>query len=430
MVPPRHRVAALGVAVIVVSVAACGSASKPASTPTPTAETRPATVTTIPPHPPTGQTPTAAAGTAAATAWPEALHDSRHSSSALAVGPDAGKILWTRKLGAALTAGAVVAADGTIYDSGGNGILHALNPSTGTDIWTYNGGGSTDNNEDLSVSPAILADGTIAWPGPNGTLDGISPAGKLLWQEKLAGTVLSPAVGSSGTLYVADSKGDVEAFRASAAGATRSWKINVGASSFAFGSPAIGPNGAIYVTSGRDLIALADHGSRASVTWRYQAGAQIEVSASVAPDGTIVLGTNDPYEYGIAPAGKVAWRYPRKIFSFSTPAVSADGIAYFGDNDGYVDAVRAATGQVLGRYGVHTRALSSMGAGVWTAPLVDSRHDVYFGTASGHVIGLNYDGGLLFDLPTGSVVASYPALTANGTLLIGSENGTLYAIHT
>ncbi len=42
----------------------------------------------------------------------------------------------------------------------------------------------------------------------------------------------------------------------------------------------------------------------------------------VAPGGTVVPGTKRPYEYGITSPGKVAWRYPRKVFSYSTPAVT------------------------------------------------------------------------------------------------------------
>ncbi len=33
-------------------------------------------------------------------------------------------------------------------------------------------------------------------------------------------------------------------------------------------------------------------------------------------------------------------------------------------------------------------------------------------------------------MATAAIVASYPAMTADGTLLIGSDNGTLYAFHT
>jgi outer membrane protein assembly factor BamB len=148
----------------------------------------------------------------------------------------------------------------------------------------------------------------------------------------------------------------------------------------------------------------------------------------VAPDGTVILGTNDAFEYGINSTGQVAWRYPRKVFSYSTPAATADGLAYFGDNDGYVDVVSASNGHVVGRYDGTTKAISANGIGIWTAPLVDAHHDVYFGTASGHVIGFSYTGTKLFDIRTGAIVASYPAITANGTLIIGSDNGTVYAI--
>ncbi|MDQ6838194.1 MAG: PQQ-binding-like beta-propeller repeat protein, partial [Actinomycetota bacterium] len=374
-----------------------------------------------------GPVPTAAAGIGSPAPWGAALHDRAHSGASVAAGPTTGSLRWTRNLGAPVVAGPVVAADGTIYESANNGILHALDPATGTDKWTFDGGGSSANNQDLSTSPAILGDGTILWPGPNSALDAVDPTGKLLWQQKLAGTVLSPAVASGGEVYVADSVGDVAALDATAAGAQQLWRINVGTVSF--GSPAIGADGTVYVTADRDLVALADGGNHATVKWRFAAGSDIEVSASVAPDGTIILGTNDAYEYGITPAGAVAWRYPRRVFSYSTPAATADGLAYFGDNNGYVDVVKASAGTVVGRYDATSTAISSNGIGVWTAPLVDNHHDVYFGTASGHIVGFSYNGARLFDHATGAIVASYPAMTADGTLIIGSDDGTLYAFH-
>lgn len=237
---------------------------------------------------------------------------------------------------------------------------------------------------------------------------------------------LSPAVSANGTIYVADSTGDLTALTAAGISATQIWTLSLGATSF--GSPAIGPDGTIYATAGRYLIAVKDKGGHGQILWRFAAGSDIEVSASVAPDGTVILGTNDPFEYGVSPQGRVKWRYPRQIFSYSTPAATPDGLAYFGDNAGYVDVVTAATGESLGRYDGTAKALSSVGLGVWTAPLVDSSHDVYFGTASGHVFGYSWNGTKLFDLATGATVDSYPALTSAGTLLIGSDNGNLYAI--
>lgn len=77
---------------------------------------------------------------------------------------------------------------------------------------------------------------------------------------------------------------------------------------------------------------------------------------------------------------------------------------------------------MIGRYNATTKAISNDGIGVWTAPLVDAHHNVYLGTASGHILGFSYSGTKLFDVATAAIVASYPAMTADGTLLIGSDN--------
>jgi outer membrane protein assembly factor BamB len=103
--------------------------------------------------------------------------------------------------------------------------------------------------------------------------------------------------------------------------------------------------------------------------------------------------------------------------------VTADGLVYYGDNHGRVNTLDAADGKLRARYvGLEKPP------GVWTAPVVDARHDVYFGTQNGHVYGFDAAGKQLFDLEAGGGVASYPALAADGTLLIGSEDGTLYAL--
>ncbi|MDQ6782071.1 MAG: PQQ-binding-like beta-propeller repeat protein [Actinomycetota bacterium] len=419
------RTASGAVAVSLLAVG-CGATSTAKPPGTDAKHAAPA-VSTVATAPPAGPVPATAAGNGGPASWAAALHDSAHSGASVAAGPTTGAVRWARNLGGPVVAGPVVAGDGTIYESANNGILHALNPATGADKWTFNGGGSSNNNHELSTSPAILGDGTILWPGPNSTLDAVDPTGKLLWQQKLAGTVLSPAVASGDKVYLADTVGDVAGLHATAAGAQQLWTTNVGKASF--GSPAIGTDGTVYVTADGNLVALSDAGNHASVKWRFAAGADIEVSASVAPDGTVILGTNDAYEYGIISSGKVTWRYPRRVFSYSTPAATADGLAYFGDNNGYVDVVKASAGTVVGRYDGTSTPISSKGIGVWTAPLVDAHHDVYFGTASGHIVGFSYNGAKLFDHATGAIVASYPAMTADGTLLIGSDNGTLYAFH-
>ena len=59
---------------------------------------------------------------------------------------------------------------------------------------------------------------------------------------------------------------------------------------------------------------------------------------------------------------------------------------------------------------------------------MDSAGDVYYGTHGGEIYGYSPSGSRLFAIPTGKTVDSYPALSATGDLLIGSDNGYLYSI--
>ena len=171
-----RRVASLGLSVAVIAFASgCGSGPQ-----------RHTTEPARDPHPPTS------AAVASGSAWPLAIHDAMHSGSNTATGPTTGHIRWTRDLGANVTPGPVVAADGTIYSATNAGVLHALDPVTGADRWTYDGGGAYGG--DLSTSPAVLADGTVLWPGPRSRLFALTPAGALRWSEEFDSQLLSPAV--------------------------------------------------------------------------------------------------------------------------------------------------------------------------------------------------------------------------------------------
>lgn len=162
--------------------------------------------------------------------------------------------------------------------------------------------------------------------------------------------------------------------------------------------------------------------------WRFRARDIIEVSPAVAPDGTVIAGTNDAFEYGLGPDGSVRWRYPRNALSYSSPGVSEDGLAFFGDHLGFLNVVSVNDGDLVARFQGRARTARVRSVGVWTSPAIDVHHNVYFGTRPGHIYGFAFDGRRLFDIDTGGTVDSYPAITADGTLIAGSESGVLYAI--
>ncbi len=221
---------------------------------------------------------------------------------------------------------------------------------------------------------------------------------------------------------VADVNGALSSVIVGPSGPQVAWTLALrGGAGSTFGSPAIEPDGTVITTVGRQVVAVADRGDTGHVMWRYMVGAAIEVSPAIGPDGTVVVGTNDPYQYGLSPTGKLRWKIRRESETYSSTSVTHDGLAYYGDNNGVVYGVRAATGVPVVRYqGVQ---------GVWSIPVIDGGHCVYFGTQGGNIYGFTFQGTKLFDINAHAPIDSYPAITGDGTLVIGTEKGVLYAIH-
>lgn len=353
--------------------------------------------------------------------WPMALHDARHSGASPVNGPTTGRVAWRRKLEGPVVPGPVVGKGGVAYAASNGGVLHALRVSDGTELWRFDGGGSY--GVDLSTSPTLLAEGTILWPGPEG-LYALTAQGTLRWKVPFDSMALSPLPASGGRVYVQEMDGTLHALRLRGSRRPQElWARDLGSTSY--GSPAQGPRDDVYTTVDRALVAVTRDGR---VRWRFKARSIVEVSPAVAPDGTAVLGTNDRYQYGVDRDGKRVWRHPRGDLTYSSPGVTEDGTAYFGDHRGFLNAVQVKTGKLVARYQGQERTRNERNVGIWTAPLVDARRNVYFGNHPGKVYGFARSGRKLFEIDTGGVVDSYPALASDGTLLIGSESGELLAI--
>ncbi|WP_440308501.1 outer membrane protein assembly factor BamB family protein [Jatrophihabitans sp.] len=355
-----------------------------------------------------------------ASAWPEAGHDARYSSATTAVGPATAHVRWTKRLGGPITPGPVIGIDGSVLVAVDTGTLSALDPRDGSVRWSYAAGGSYGTG-DLSTSPAVLADGEILWPGPHDTLYALSASGRLLWTQRFDGQVLSPAIGGAHRVYVADMAGQLSALEVLPNSHRLVWTVSFGGTDFS--SPSIAPDGTVYTGSDNDLIAVRDLGPHGSVVWRFHTAKQVEVSNPVAPDGTVVLGTNNADEYGIRADGMVAWRLPIGDNTYSSAIARSDGLAYYGDNSARLRVVDTTTGRLVHLLQPHTRSHDS----IWSEPIVDAHGSIYWATTGGNVYGVTASGQPMWQAQVDGAVDDYPALGADGTLYIGTSNGTLTA---
>lgn len=288
--------------------------------------------------------------------------------------------------------------------------------ATGKDRWQFNGRGSYGS--DLSTAPLVLGTGEVLWPGPRHQLFALAPDGTLRWTLSGDAELLTPVLDPrSGLLIVADESGRISAYRLQSGShpPRRVWSRTLASASY--GNPAAAANGTIYETAGNDLFALTPDGR---VRWTVTTPEQVEVSPAIAVNGIVVFGSNDRYEYGVNPDGRLRWREKIGNFTYSSPLALPGRRVIFGNHSGEMTILDSDTGSVIRR---------DQGRGqLWTAAAVDARGDVYFASRTGHVYGFDGAGRSLFDLNAGSDFDSYPAIAPDGTLLVGSVAGTLFAL--
>jgi hypothetical protein len=107
-----------------------------------------------------------------------------------------GAVKWAYVTGGSLQNNAAIAADGSIYITGGNGALRKFAPN-GTLMWTYTLPGGAAN------SPAISPDGaTVYAASGDGGLCAIALNGKLKWKTKLGHLARDVAIDDSGVVYL------------------------------------------------------------------------------------------------------------------------------------------------------------------------------------------------------------------------------------
>jgi outer membrane protein assembly factor BamB len=137
--------------------------------------------------------------------------------------------------------------DGTVYTDASGGFLRALNPD-GTTKWAANIG------SDIDSTPVVGQDGTIYFgtDAPGRALYAVNPVnGNVLWQFTTGGEVdNTAAIAPDGTILFVSNDGNLYAVRPNG---TEKWRfalpVNPG---WPNSSPAVGPDGAVYVGSSSD----------------------------------------------------------------------------------------------------------------------------------------------------------------------------------
>lgn len=315
----------------------------------------------------------------------------------------------------------------------------------------------------ITAQPVIGPDGTIVVGAHDHRIHALDADGEPRWATGVGHRAWSAALMLDDGDVLVGSDADTFFRLAGDDGAVR-WRVRTEGD--VDGAPAMGDDGTIYFTAGPHLYAATPEGE---VRWRFQAdGTFLLSSPAIDTDGTLYVGSLDDHLYAVASDGRMRWSYPTEADISSSPVIGDDGTIYIGSDDQYVHAVtrdgelrwkRHLDGYVrapvaLGRnddviaavYGPQPRVVSlaaddgevrwyfpvavdeSPEIGIASGPLVDATGAVFFGAHDDFVYGLSPEGDMRWIHRTGADVDSAPVLREDGVLLVGCDDGFVYAI--
>ena len=246
------------------------------------------------------------------------------------------------------------------------------------------------------------------------------------WEFPAEGTVgmihSSPAVGPDGTIYVGSDDHKIYAVNPDG---TKKWEFETGG--IVKSSPAIGYfSGILRIYAGSEdkkVYALDKDGNK---TWEFETGGIISSSPAISNSGIIYVGSEDGKVYAIRADGTAEggeWPYTTTKKVTSSPAVSADGTIYVGSHDNMLYAIKS-TGKIKWIFEKSTAAISS-------SPAIGSDGTIYVGSEDGKVYAMEPEEGNEqsgWPFTTGGPVSSSPAIGADGAIYVGSHDNKLYAI--
>ena len=204
------------------------------------------------------------------------------------------------------------------------------------------------------------------------------------------------------------------------------WKVALGAP--IAGSPTIGPDGTIYVTSHAGALHAIDPAGKPR--WKLAMGDRSWSTPAVSEDGTIYVGSDDDHLYAVKPDGALRWKLrlgacdPRGFGPESSrcdvdggPTIGPDGTIYVGG-----DGIHAVWPDGTLRWKVATAEHVASG------PALGEDGTVYAGSQDDALYAIAPDGVKRWEVRTGKDVDAPPAIGADGTIYVGSDDHALYAI--
>lgn len=327
------------------------------------------------------------------------------------VGPRRVSVGFQAHVGGAVAAQVVASPDGTtLYVATLEGQLVALTLS-GEKKWSFPLG------DRAYGAPAVADDGTIYVGSDKKVFFAISPAGQQVFRLEVDGEADSAPLllpdgqvifAAGDTVHALRRNGDVSArFRA---------KRKV------YSAPTFASDGRIAFGAQDDKLYVLTKGL--TLTSAVDLGADVDCAPAVTDDGSFVVGTDAGEVVRVSSSGEIAWRTKVNGYVRGGVTITRSGDIVVGTFGPVPRIVRLSDkGAVLGAFEI--QGTGARDFGIWGSPLEDDSGALYFGTQDDRVLGLSAVGAPIFSYSTQGDVDAPVTMLADGSLIVGSEDGTV-----
>jgi outer membrane protein assembly factor BamB len=261
-------------------------------------------------------------------------------------------------------------------------------------------------------------------------------AGTKLWDVATPQTVISsPAIGPDGRIYVGTGEriydpADAGSLCSFSPEGKTNWILNF--SRAVRSSPSIGPDGRIYAGTFDGQVIIADSSGSYS---KVETGGYIAASPAIGSDGTVYIASiSNLFNklFALTPDGGVKWVFdmtpliltqPYQIATeqSSSPAIGPDGTIYIGSMDMNLYAVNPDG---------TTNWVFPLDSETYASPAIGADGTVYLGTSGGMVFAIDPKGMAKWKAQvSSSFIETSAALSRDGTIYVGAGSGQVYALN-
>lgn len=190
-------------------------------------------------------------------------------------------------------------------------------------------------------------------------------------------------------------------------------------------SPAQSLDGTVYVITLNGFLHAFNPDFSEIFPVPFQADGEVKSSPAVGIDGTIYFGSLDNNLYAVNPDGELKWKFQTDGIVVSSPAIDEDGTIYIGSGDGNLYAI-----EDNGKNNPVLKWQFEAGSEIaGSSASIGRDGDIYFGLGGEFpkFIAVTKEGNLKWCFNTDSGITSTPAISKDGTIFVGSFDGSVFA---